>query len=308
MDIVDLKFFECVARVQNLNRAAGELNTVQSNVTAKIRNLEYELGVTLFNRHSRGVELTSSGSLLVPYALRIMNLVGDAKKAVSSKAYPAGPLVIGSLETVLAMHLGPSLAGYATAYPDVDVSIRTGTTRELVELVMNYAIEGALVCGPVDHPELCASEVFTEELCVVSRRTGMRLHDLLGQPDLKEVALRVGCSYRQRLDEMLSGTDAANRKILEFGSLEAVRATVAAGIGVAFLPRRLVEEVWSATDFTLHPVDPEFAHASTLFVRRRDSYVSPAQTALLDGLRTSSAAYASRKPAAADLHIAADGR
>lgn len=282
MDIIDLKFFECVARVQNMNRAAGELNTVQSNVTAKIRNLEYELGVTLFNRHSRGVELTSFGCLLVPYARQIMNLVGDAKKVVSKRAHPAGPLVIGCLETTLAMHLGPSLAQYTNAYPDVDVSIRTGTTRELVELVMNYAVEGAFVCGPVDHPDLCVSEIFAEELCVISRRTETGLTDLLKQPELKEVALRVGCSYRQRLDEVLTAIGVVNRKILEFGTLDAIRATVAAGVGITFLPRRLVEEVWGAEAYTLHAIDPQLADVRTLFIRRRDSYVSPAQSALLE--------------------------
>jgi LysR family transcriptional regulator, cell division regulator len=285
VDIIDLKFFECVARVQNMNRAASELNTVQSNVTAKIRSLEHELGVTLFNRHNRGVQLTSFGRLLVPYARQIMNLVVDARKAVSSKAHPAGPLIVGSLETVLAMHLGPSLAAFTMNYPDVDISIRTGTTRELVELVLNYVVEGAFVCGPVRHPDLCTSEIFTEELCIVARRSPASLAKVLEQPQLKEVVLRSGCSYRQRLDELLASMGMVSRRILEFGTLEAIRATVAAGVGITFMPRRLVEDVWGAQVYSLYTVEPSFARVSTLFIRRSDSYISPAQTALLDGLR-----------------------
>ena len=61
MDFFELRVFETVARHGNMNRAAEELNTVQSNVTTRIRNLEHELGVKLFERHSRGVELTSAG-------------------------------------------------------------------------------------------------------------------------------------------------------------------------------------------------------------------------------------------------------
>ncbi len=55
MDASDLRVFEAVARLGGMNRAATELNTVQSNVTARIQALEAEIGITLFERHSRGV-------------------------------------------------------------------------------------------------------------------------------------------------------------------------------------------------------------------------------------------------------------
>lgn len=58
MDVADLKVFEAVARLGGMNKAAIELNTVQSNVTARIRALEQRLGVTVFERTSRGVALT----------------------------------------------------------------------------------------------------------------------------------------------------------------------------------------------------------------------------------------------------------
>ena len=61
MDAGDLRIFEAVARLGGMNRAAAELNTVQSNVTARIRLLEAQLGQTLFRRHSRGVALTAAG-------------------------------------------------------------------------------------------------------------------------------------------------------------------------------------------------------------------------------------------------------
>ena len=69
MDTADLKVFEAVARNGGMNRAAAELHTVQSNVTARIRALEAKLGCPLFERHSRGVALTQAGERLLPYAL-----------------------------------------------------------------------------------------------------------------------------------------------------------------------------------------------------------------------------------------------
>src|SRR6516165_5817545 len=99
MDIADLKIFETVARLGGMNRAAAELNTVQSNVTARIRLMEEELGAPLFERHARGVTLTGAGQRLLPYATRMRRLMDEARLAFSDTGVPKGALLIGSLET-----------------------------------------------------------------------------------------------------------------------------------------------------------------------------------------------------------------
>src|SRR3954463_111452 len=89
----DLRIFEAVARAGGITRAAAELNTVQSNVTARIRLLERELGTRLFYRHSRGVTLTPTGRELLPYASRIGVLLAEARRAIDN-AMPQGALQI----------------------------------------------------------------------------------------------------------------------------------------------------------------------------------------------------------------------
>ena len=139
MDAGDLKVFEAVARLGGMNRAAVELNTVQSNVTGRIRALEDELGTSLFERHARGVSPTAAARRLLPYALMIRQILRDARKAARDDGVPAGPLVLGSLETTAAMRLAPLLSDYAAAYPEVDLSLRTGTTCELIEDVLAHS-------------------------------------------------------------------------------------------------------------------------------------------------------------------------
>ena len=128
MDAGDLRMFEAVARLGSMNRAAGELNTVQSNVTGRIRALELELGVELFKRHARGVSPTAAAQRLLPYALRIRLMLDNARKAARDDGVPAGPLVVGSLETTAAVRLAPLLADFTAAHPHVDLSLRTGTS------------------------------------------------------------------------------------------------------------------------------------------------------------------------------------
>src|SRR5437763_13207106 len=79
MDAGDLRVFEAVARLGSMNRAAAELNTVQSNVTARIRLLEDELKTRLFDRRSRGVSLTQAGGRLFPYAGRVAQMLKEAR-------------------------------------------------------------------------------------------------------------------------------------------------------------------------------------------------------------------------------------
>lgn len=256
MDAADLKVFEAVARLGGMGRAADALHTVQSNVTARIRRLEEELGTPLFRRHARGVEPTPAGHRLLPYALRAARLLDDARRAVLDDGTPQGPLVIGALETMAALHLTPILTGFATLHPAVDLTLRTGTTCELLEMVLSHQVEGAFVCGPVAHPELDAEPAFVEELAMLTAPGVRSLEDLWTRGDVRIVVLRAGCSYRLRLEGILARRGIPAPRVLEFGTLETVVGCVAAGLGVTLLPRALVGPVWHEGRVALHLLPP----------------------------------------------------
>lgn len=285
MDASDLRVFEAVARFGGMGRAAAALNTVQSNVTARIRRLEDELGTVLFERHSRGVTITPAGQRLLPYAERMQTLLADARRATLDDGEPSGALTIGSLETTAALRLSPVLASFAYAYPAVDLALRTGTTCELVEDVLARRVEGAFVCGPVDHPDLETDVVFREELALLTAPDAGGIEKLSAETGTKIVVLREGCSYRQRLEDILARRGVIGLRRLEFGTLEAIIGCVAAGIGVTLLPRGLIGPVWRDGRVAVHRLAPRDALVETLFVRRRDGYVSSALRAFLDHAR-----------------------
>jgi DNA-binding transcriptional LysR family regulator len=281
MDAGDLKVFEAVARLGGMNRAAAELHTVQSNVTARIQALEADIGSVLLERHSRGVSLTQAGRRLLPYAEQVARLLTDARRAARDDGVPRGTLTLGSLETTAALRLTPMLARYAADNPEVDLVLRTGTTRELVAHVFEQRVDGAFVSGPVTHPDLDEQVMFREELVVLTAPSVASLDDVLGPGQVRLVVLRAGCSYRQKLETLLARRGVVVQRQLEFGTLEAIFGCVSAGLGITLLPRALVGGVWDAARVAVHRLPPEDAMAETVFIRRRNGFVPSALRAFL---------------------------
>ncbi|HEY7610707.1 MAG TPA: LysR family transcriptional regulator [Alphaproteobacteria bacterium] len=290
MDAGDLSVFAAVAEAGGINRAAQSLNTVQSNVTQRIRLLERELGVPLFFRHSRGVTLTPAGLQLLPYAERIGQLIGEARRAATNGAAPAGRLAVGSLETTAARRLPPLLSAYAAEFPAVDIVLETGTTAELVTKVVERRLEGAFVAGPVDHADLAAEPIVEEELVFLTAPGAPTLGTLLrraarGEVALKILVLRAGCSYRQRLEQFLAERGLKDLRRLEFGTVDGIVGCVGAGIGVTMMPRAIVEQPLRQGRVAAHALPPRAARVTTLFVRRRDAFVSTALQRFLERAR-----------------------
>lgn len=284
MDVIDLKVVDAVARHGSMNKAAVELNTVQSNVSSRIRSLEDELGVSLFQRSAKGVQITPAGRRILPYAARLSKLLSDASAAARDDGKPSGVLEIGTLETTLALRLPLLIARFANAWPEVRPVVRTGTTQSLIQAVVDCKLEGAFVAGPVDHPELQAETVFQEELVLVTSRAVRTLEAVRAITHLKTVVFRIGCSYRQRMDSLLSGMGLLAPEPLEFGSIDGILACVAAGVGITLLPRGVVARAWQEGLVAVHEIPPTLSQVETVFVRRVDSHFSSALATFLESV------------------------
>src|SRR6201990_2883950 len=207
VELIDLLTFSAVARNGGITRAAEELNTVQSNVTQRVKALEAEIGTALFERHSRGMTLTGAGRRLLPYAQRMAALSREALLAARDDGERKGPLAIGSMETTAAVRLPALLAEFHRRFPAVRLTLKTSTTADLVAAVLDGALDGAFVAGPIEHADLTSTLAFREELVLVSAKRFNNLAALrAGTPESGPTALvfRTGCTYRQRLAQLFT--------------------------------------------------------------------------------------------------------
>ncbi|WP_234685066.1 LysR family transcriptional regulator [Bradyrhizobium monzae] len=286
MDSTDLNFFAAVATAGGIGRAANDLHTVQSNVTQRIRALEVQLGVQLFHRSKKGVTLTSMGSRLLPYAKRISELLAEAQRAVKDEASPGGELRIGSMETTAALRLPPMLTHYAIAYPDVDVQIETGPTAGLVESVLTRKLDGAFVSAPVTHSELICKPIVEEELVLITppmvTSTGHLNKFLATGSGRKVIVFRAGCSYRQRLSEYLAHRGFVDLRWMEMGTLDGIIGCVAASVGLSLVPHVVAEPAERQGLLRTHLLPDGTGRATTLFIHRKDAFVSSALRAFME--------------------------
>ena len=272
MELTDLLTFSAVARTGGITRAAEELNTVQSNVTQRVKALEAEIGTALFERHSRGMTLTGAGRRLLPYAQRMTALSREAVLAARDDGEPKGPLAIGSMETTAAVRLPTLLADFHRRFPAVRLSLRTATTADLVAAVLDGSLDGAFVAGPIEHADLVSTIAFREELVLVTARHLKNLAELrAATPESGPTALvfRTGCTYRQRLEQTLTefGWPSATR--FELGTLDGMIGCVAAGMGVTLLPRAVVGRNDSVS---IHALGAAQSQVETLFITRRAAH------------------------------------
>jgi DNA-binding transcriptional LysR family regulator len=255
MDLDDLDIFRCVVREGGVTRAAARLNRVPSNVTTRIKQFEGRLGVALFRRQGRSLNLTEAGRTLLGHAEALLRLADLAEQELRS-GIVRGALRLGSLESAAGARLPPILSTFHAQYPNVAIELQTGTTRALMRRLERFEIEAAFVSEPFEGRGLSSVPAFAEELVLITGGGTAAIRRAAEWDGRTLVAFPHGCSYRQRLIEWLADGGAAPERILEMSSYHAIVACVAAGTGAAIMPAEVLDHAVLSTAVQRHPLPP----------------------------------------------------
>jgi DNA-binding transcriptional LysR family regulator len=262
MDLAALRIFQAVVEQGGIGRAATKLHRVPSNVTTRMKQLEAQLGTKLFVRDGRKLALSNEGKLLLPYANQLLRLSAEAEAAMKN-GKPRGVLRIGALESTSAARLPALLSSYHKLYPEVQIEMLTGTSGALVQLLHKQEVEGIFVAEPFNDEGLETQDAFQEELVLIAPKS---LGTIRGPKDIQKstvIAFATGCSYRKRLEAWLGGSENHSGRVIELQSYHAIVACVAAGTGIAIVPRSVVEIVVGRGSVTITPLPSRIARAKT---------------------------------------------
>ena len=267
MDLAALRIFKAVAEHGGVNKAAEKLHRVPSNVTTRVKQLEESLGTKLFVRQNRSLALSQEGRLLLTYADRLLRLSAEAENALRN-GKPRGTLRIGALESTSATRLPPVLSRYHQLYPDVQIELVTGTSGALVSLVHRQDIEAAFVAQPFNDQGLAMQSVFVEELVLIAPKSFGRIRSPKDIGKRTVIAFATGCSYRRRLESWLATANVLPDRVMEFQSYHAIVACVAAGSGIAVVPRSVIAMMSGAGEVIVNPLPATIAKAPTQLIWR----------------------------------------
>ncbi|GAA1348614.1 LysR family transcriptional regulator [Saccharothrix algeriensis] len=232
MDTRLLRTLLVLARTGSFTAAAAQLHLVQSTVTSQVKALERQLGARLFDRLPTGARLTEAGRRAVEHAREVLAAEQRLRDAVRGGTAVEGDVRVGAPESVCAYRLPQRIADVALRWPGITVHLTPVGTRDAIagvrggDLDLGLVLEEAVVA-----PGLAVDVVGAEPIELVAAP---------GAPgaDERYFLLEEGCSYTDRFVRELTATPTITR----FGSIEAVRSCVVAGLGRAVLPRVAVAE------------------------------------------------------------------
>jgi DNA-binding transcriptional LysR family regulator len=239
--LANLEAFSETARLGNVSRAAEALHLTQPALSARLQGLEKDIGVALFVRRARGMQLTDAGRALLPYAQRVLAQVVDGRRAVQElRSGKTGELLIGAAPAVSTYFLPGVLKTYQATHRDVRLGVRTGHTEEILEMVLRRDVDIG-VGRPIRHPDAELIPLFDDELVLVAsrahpfaRRGRVRLQELAED---RLILFDRASSYYELTSSLLRQAGVVPESVIELDNVEAAKKMVIEGLGVALLPR-----------------------------------------------------------------------
>jgi DNA-binding transcriptional LysR family regulator len=241
--VTDLTGFDLllsVARLGSVGRAAAAHHISQPAASARLRELERRLGVTLLHRSPRGSTLTATGALVADWARAAVDAADALATGVAAlRATHESRLAVAASQTVAEYLLPAWLVALRAGHPGLSVTLRAANSAEVAAAVLAGEVEIGFVEGPDAPAGLQAETVATDRLAVVvapghpwsKRRRGVTPAELAGTP---LVSREAGSGTRRAFEEALAPLKAA-APLLELSSTTAIKHAVAAGSGAAVL-------------------------------------------------------------------------
>ena len=248
MEIRNILTFMRVSELHSFSKAADQLGYSQATVTVQIKQLEQELGTTLFDRIGRQIRLTEHGERFVPYAANLLQAAQQANNFLTLDTAPSGKLRLGTCDSLFAAQMPPILLEFTKKYPQVETIVHTEaqiTTlfqmlhRNEIDILyfMDKPINSPDWIKVLEHPEPVVFVTYPEHPLASAKN--IPLHRLLEEPLLlttKDV------SYRYELDQLLAAKGLAPRPILEAGDTAVLTELLLQGAGISFLPQFSVQK------------------------------------------------------------------
>lgn len=241
MTLTELRYVVAVAETRHFGRAAERCYVSQPSLSASVKNLEEELGVTLFERGKRGVFLTEAGEQIIAQARRALEEAERVKTVAKQGRDPLkGVLRLGIIHTIAPYLLPDLVAALRRSAPDMPLDVEENTTANLDRMLKEGELDAVILALPYEGPGIDTVPLYEEAFRVVApakhplaRRKSVAVEEL----DAGELLLLpVGHCFRDQILDACHEFSRPPEAGRQGNSLETLRSMVASGLGVTVLP------------------------------------------------------------------------
>lgn len=289
MNIRTLQFFVEVARQEGFSRAGRALHATQPTVSKAVQSVEEEFGVRLFERLAHGVRLTREGDVVHRHALRILKEFEALEKEMAAlRGLEKGVLGLGLPPLGSGVLFAASIAAFRRRYPGIAIQLREEGCAALEECVLSGELEMAVTLLPVNDA-FDSFAVCDEPLMVMmpkgwplAGRKSLKLDDLADAPF---IWFERGFILNDRIAALCRRRGFTLHEAFRSGQVDFIITLVAAGMGIAMLPRLEIEGHDLPAIHTAL-LDEEELRWRAALVWRKNIALSPAGQAWLHFLQT----------------------
>lgn len=255
-----LEAFITVKQTGSVSKAAELLFLTQPTITNRIQSLEAELGLDLFYRSKKKMTLTQAGTLFYPYALSIIDEWNKGKYAVQQLNHSyKGELSVAVFYSGIKL-FSPLFIEFSKAYPDIKLTIKTTHSEEIADLVANHIINvGFTLYGKNETLE--NRILYIDEYVLVAnsahpltKKSSVSPQELKNEKFLHLYSGGIGNDYLFS-NNMLNKLDSAPKISVEVDNLDVSKKMLESNMGLALLPKKLIEEDIKDGHFATIPID-----------------------------------------------------
>ncbi|GGD64809.1 LysR family transcriptional regulator [Paenibacillus nasutitermitis] len=292
MEFRQLQYVIQIAKEKNFSRAAEKLHIAQPSLSQQLSKLEKEIGVLLFRRTTNSVEMTHAGSVFVQKAQTILDSIEQLKQELDDLAHMRkGKLVVGSLPITGSHVLPLVLPVFGRLYPEIEIALVEDSSFKLEQLTASGQTDLSLLSLPLHEPSLAWEPLIEEEICLAVppehplalANKAVEINDLLHEPF---VLLKKGQGFRQIAVELCEKAGFQPRVVFESGNIETVQSLVAAGMGIAFVPKMVARAKWYEFAPTYLPIAEPAPSRTLVIASRKGRYLSKAAEAFIDTMKS----------------------
>lgn len=274
MELLQLYYFRTVAKLEHMTKAAQEIRIAQPALSKTIARLEEELGVPLFDRKGRNIQLNSFGKVFLKNVESALTSLEQGKKEVEDLAGLERGRVF--LSTTTHKCFSDLIGSFISLHPDVKLQISQATSEEKVMQLRNGDIDFCITFPPLELEGIKGKSFLTEEILLAvpptHRFANRKRIDLSELADDSFISIKEGNPFRRMTDDFCKKAGFTPNVVCEVDELSAISHFLRTGIGVAFLPETLIED--QKLPFSLLHIDKPICERTYQIAWLEDRYLS----------------------------------